>query len=175
MASWKARTSTGVRVYFKVVYGGALATGIDPGDFTAVLIEPGDSDNAALTVAESTQQSGIYYTDIPSAFLTTYGTGHYGISVGVHSGGPPPVVDDEVLIPLEVNVTDLDFLATGVVGALNAETYDGRAFSDIFIDLLAMAAGKIVQSPAGTYTFYERNNTTPRFTLTISGTDRTRS
>jgi hypothetical protein len=62
-----------------------------------------------------------------------------------------------------------------VVDELKAETFDGRTFADILPDLLAMAAGRIVEGPAGTFTFYERNNTTVRYTLSKVNAERLRS
>ena len=62
-----------------------------------------------------------------------------------------------------------------VVDELNAETYDTRTFSEIMKDLLSMAAGRIVEDPDSTYTFYERDNTTPRYVLTKTGNERVRS
>lgn len=61
------------------------------------------------------------------------------------------------------------------VRLLSVETFDGRALSDILIDLLSMASGRIVEGPAGTFSFYERDNTTVRYTLVRSGSERTRS
>jgi len=112
MALWKARTANGVRAYFKVVKSGALSTGLGAGVFTCLLINPQDSANQALTVTESTQQAGVYYVDIPSAFITTHAAGHYGLSLGVHSVGPK--IDDEVLYSLEVTDQDLDDLASTI-------------------------------------------------------------
>ena len=66
-------------------------------------------------------------------------------------------------------------LAQATVDELGSETYDGRAFSNILPDLLAMAAGRIVEGPVGTYKFYQRDNTTVRYTLTKSGSERVRS
>lgn len=71
--------------------------------------------------------------------------------------------------------SDPAVIATEVVDQLNAETYDGRTFADILPDLLAMAAGRIVEGPTNVYKFYERNNTTVRYTLTKTGSERVRS
>jgi hypothetical protein len=109
MAIWKAKVADGVRCYFKVVKNGNLATGIVSGDFNCLLINPADSANQALTVTESTQQGGVYYVDIPSGFLTTHGSGQYGLSLGVHAIGN---IDDESLVSLEVVVTSSDDHAT---------------------------------------------------------------
>ena len=62
-----------------------------------------------------------------------------------------------------------------IIDILEARQYDGRAFQDILPDLLAMAAGKIVEVAAGVYNFYERDNSTIRYALTKAGNERTRS
>ena len=113
MAIWKARTANGVRAYFKVVRTGILSTGLATGLFNALLINPQDTANQALTVAESTQQAGVYYVDIPGAFLTTHGAGHYGLSIGIHKPNPQKI-DDEILMALEVTDQDLDDLASTI-------------------------------------------------------------
>lgn len=61
------------------------------------------------------------------------------------------------------------------VTALSESTYDGVSFEDIMRDLLAMANARIVESPDGVFTFYDRDNTTVRYTLTKAGNERTRS
>ena len=119
MAIWKTRIASGVRAYFKVVRDGVLVTGIPGGNFNALLIEPGDSANVALTVTQSSQQSGVYYVDLPSAFLTTHGAGHYGLSLGIHTL-VPSTVDDEIMQSVEVNQTDLDYIAGDVWDELRA-------------------------------------------------------
>jgi hypothetical protein len=115
MALWKARTGTGVRVYFKAVSAGSLVTGLGPGAFTVKVINPTDTAVQAVTVAESSQQGGVYYFDVPSAFLMAHDIGHYGLSVGIHSAVPS--LDDEALFPLEVNATDIDFISDVSTGA----------------------------------------------------------
>jgi len=66
-------------------------------------------------------------------------------------------------------------LPADTVAELNSTTYDGVTMADILQDLLSMAKGRIVESPAGTFTFYEQDNTTVRFVLIKSGNERTRS
>jgi hypothetical protein len=65
--------------------------------------------------------------------------------------------------------------AAQVAAAVWSTTHNGRAASDIMSDLLSMASGKITEAPSGTFSFYERDNTTVRYTLTIAGSNRTRS
>jgi hypothetical protein len=57
----------------------------------------------------------------------------------------------------------LDDNPANVVTALANEEYDGVKYSDILQDLLAMAAGDIIEDPAGTFTVYERDGLTPRY------------
>lgn len=133
---WKAVRDEGVRAYFKIVdSGGILATGLGSGDFNALLIAPDDSANQALAVSESTQQAGVYYVDVPSAFLGTHGAGMYGLSLGVHSTSPS--IDDEVLYPLDVTVHDLDRIAS-FVGALEG-TADAGTLSSVTLPAGASA------------------------------------
>lgn len=125
MAIWKAKTASGVRAYFKVVSAGSLVAGLGAGAFNALLLNPGDTANQSLAVAQSAQQAGVYYVDIPSAFLTTHGAGAYGLSLGVHS--VLPAVNDEVLYSLEVTVRDLDDIPTAVQNADSLLTRDMTA------------------------------------------------
>lgn len=119
MAIWKAKVADGVRCYFKVVRSGILVTGIPSGQFSCLLINPADTANQALTVNQSVQQPGVYYVDIPSAFLTTHGSGHYGLSLGVHKPAPQPI-DDESLASLEVVVNSGDDIAADIIAARDA-------------------------------------------------------
>jgi len=122
MAIWKAKVADGVRCYFKVVRSGLLVTGIPSGQFSQFscrLINPADTANQTLTVNQSTQQPGVYYVDIPSGFLTTHGSGHYGLSLGVHKPAPQPV-DDESLASLEVVVNSGDDIAADIIAARDA-------------------------------------------------------
>ena len=57
-----------------------------------------------------------------------------------------------------------------------ASSFDtADSMGNVMNDLWAMAAGRIVESPSGTFTFYDRDNTTPRFVLTKAGSERSRS
>jgi hypothetical protein len=61
------------------------------------------------------------------------------------------------------------------VEALRTSIYDGVTFENLMRDVMAMANARIVESPDGVFTFYDRDNTTVRYTLTKSGNERTRS
>lgn len=63
----------------------------------------------------------------------------------------------------------------GIISELNSTTYDGKSYSLIVRELLAMANGRIVESSPGVFDFYEQDNATIAFTLTKSGSERTRS
>jgi hypothetical protein len=73
------------------------------------------------------------------------------------------------------NVVDQLMSNQAIVDTLDANLYDGVAFEDIMQDLMAMASGKIVESPAGTFTFFERDNNEPRFVLIKTGNERQRA
>jgi len=72
-------------------------------------------------------------------------------------------------------VVDEFISAASVVSELNQTLYDGVTFENLLTDLLAMANGRIVESSPGVFDFYEQDNTTIAFTLTKSGSERTRS
>jgi len=65
--------------------------------------------------------------------------------------------------------------AANIVSTLNSTLYNGRRYDDILIDLLSMAAGRIREVSDGVFEFYERDNSTIRFTLTKAGNERNRS
>lgn len=147
MALWKAKTASGVRVFFNVVRNGSLVSGVDPGDFTVTLINATDTANISLSVTESTQNSGTYYVDLPTGFLTTHGANHYGLSVGIHQSAPK--IDDEVLFPIEVTTRDLDDLAQpGDAMDLTAAGVDAVWDEDITTHSGANSAGLELQNKA---------------------------
>lgn len=108
---WKTLTTTDLRVYFRVVSGGNLVTGLSPNVFTALLINPTDTSSSGSTVTQSTQKPGVYYTDLDSSFLINNGVGMYGLSIGIHKPSPNRI-DDEVLFSIEVTDGDLAVLNT---------------------------------------------------------------
>ena len=61
-----------------------------------------------------------------------------------------------------------------MVNAMHEHSCDSRQLHDVIIDLLALTAGRIVESPAGTFTYYARDNVTPRFVLRKVGNERQR-
>lgn len=66
-------------------------------------------------------------------------------------------------------------LPSDVVTELNNTNYDGVPFGDIMSIILSMAQGRIVESSAGVFQFYAQDNSTILYTLTKSGSERTRS
>lgn len=109
MSFWKTLTTNSLRVYFPVKLGGSLFPNLSPNLFTALLINPDDTDSSSSAVVESLQRPGIYYTDIDSQFLIDNGIGMYGLSIGIHKG-PPNRIDDEVLFSIEVTDYDISQL-----------------------------------------------------------------
>lgn len=73
------------------------------------------------------------------------------------------------------NVVDELLSSPNIIAELDSNTYDGVSFSDLMIDLLSMASGRIVEGPADTFKFYERDSSTVRFTLTKTANERNRS
>jgi hypothetical protein len=92
----------------------------------------------------------------------------YGVGELIDNSGGTAVVDRDELVAPEYIMEDVwSALASGFDAA--------DSMGNVMNDLWAMAAGRIVESPAGTFTFYDRDNTTPRFVLTKAGSERTRS
>ena len=92
----------------------------------------------------------------------------YGVGELIDNSGGTAVVDRDELVSPEYVMED-------VWSALAAGFDSDDSMGNVMNDLWAMAAGRIVESPAGTFTFYDRDNTTPRFVLTKAGSERTRS
>ena len=92
----------------------------------------------------------------------------FGVGELIDNSGGTAVVDRDELVSPEYVMED--------VWAALASGFDAAdSMGNVMNDLWAMAAGRIVESPAGTFTFYDRDNTTPRFVLTKAGSERTRS
>jgi len=92
----------------------------------------------------------------------------FGVGELIDNSGGTAVVDRDELVSPEYVMED-------VWQAAAASFDDVNSMGSIMNDVLAMASGKIVESPSGTFTFYDRDNTTPRFVLTKAGSERTRS
>lgn len=141
---------------------------------------PLNSDTAAvtgLTVTERTNSKGIYrattnagLTGIHTVRVIDNGD-HWYVAGYVYMDDTASVhqVVDYIPTTIDGNLTN------GIIDSLNAETYDGVAFQNIMKILLSMAQGRIVENPAGTFTFYAQDNTTTLFVLNKVGSERTRS
>jgi hypothetical protein len=82
------RQQGGFRAWFTVSKNGALRTGLVNADFTVTFVDIDDSASATYTVTESALKGGLYYFDVPSAFITTNGEGEYAAVVEVNATGP---------------------------------------------------------------------------------------
>ena len=109
MSYWKTIITDNLRVYFPVKSGGNLVSSLSSSFFTSSIINPTDNNSLTTSVSQSTQKSGIYYTDITSSFFINNGVGMYGLSVGVHKPAPNRI-DDETLFSIEVTEGDLSTL-----------------------------------------------------------------
>lgn len=92
----------------------------------------------------------------------------YGVGEIIDNSGGTAVVDRDELVSPEYVMED-------VWSALAAGFDAADSMGAVMNDLWSMAAGKIVESPSGTFTFYDRDNVTVKFTLTKAANERTRS
>ena len=92
----------------------------------------------------------------------------FGVGELIDNSGGTAVVDRDELVAPEYIMEDVwSALASGFDAA--------DSMGNVMNDLWSMAAGRIVESPSGTFTFYDRDNTTPRFVLTKAANERNRS
>lgn len=92
----------------------------------------------------------------------------FGVGELIDNSGGTAVVDRDELVSPEYVMED-------VWQAAASSFDDADSMGNVMNDLRAMAAGKIVESPLGTFTFYDRDNTTVRFVLTKVSNERNRS
>lgn len=141
-----ARTADGIRVWWVVRQGsGALRTGIAASQ-ALTAIEPGDSATSTPTVNESSQLPGTYYADIPSAFFSTNGTGHYSVVIQVTAS--PLEAEHELLFVSDELWSDL--AQPGDAMDLVANAVDAAAIATDAIDADAIAADAIGASELAT-------------------------
>jgi hypothetical protein len=101
---------------------------------------------------------------------------HFGDSYTITASNPiEPTAFTHIQYAQSTSPLDISTATNEFVEALAASTYDGTSFEDIMRDLLAMANARIVESPTGTFTFYDRDNVTARYVLVKAGSERTRS
>lgn len=143
MGFWKTIISNNLRIYFPVTSGGNLVPSLPGTVFTSILINPDDTASLITSVTQSTQRPGIYYTDITSSFITTHGTGMYGLSLGIHKPAPNRI-DDEVLFSVEVTDGDLSTLTTQMGELHKIHGLDDTA--PLTVNLTERTAGNITQS-----------------------------
>ncbi len=103
------KQADGFRAWFTIVEKGVPVPGISSSAFTISVRDPADSVTNSPSVTES-GIGGLYYFDIPSAFITTNGIGSYAVLVEVDSTVQPKVTDamSEVL---RVSQVDVDIVA----------------------------------------------------------------
>ena len=92
----------------------------------------------------------------------------FGVGTIIDNSGGTAVVDRSELVAPEYN---MEAVWSAAAASFNASGSMGEAMNDLW----SMATGKIVESPSGTFTFYDRDNITVRFVLTKAGSQRNRS
>ncbi len=137
---------------------GSPRIGLVAGDFTVSVRSPDDSAVSNPAVTESTT-GGLYYFDIPGAFLTTNGTGQYGV-VGVISATGPKLkgVFSKVL---DVTTEDLDSLGSSITAvAVDVSDIKKLNFNRLEVDITGQQL-----------VLYDDNGTTilQRWTLATNG------
>lgn len=157
-----ARASAGIRVWFIVQNAdGSLRTGLGAGDFTVTIIRDDDAATNSPAVAQSSQLSGVYFFDVPTAFLTTNGD-QYAMVIQVTT---TPL--DAMLAPLFVTRELWDQLA----GATFTEATDSlEAIRDRGDAAWITATGFAVPGDAMTLTAGERTTLAGVIDTTLSGT-----
>lgn len=118
MSTRFARLDQTRRVWFRIERNGALLSGISPGSFTVTVVNPSDAATSTPSVVESGQQGGMYYFDLPSAFLTA--VGDYGATVVVDNKGPN--VKTTFAINIVATQEDIDTIADGAAGTFDRGT-----------------------------------------------------
>lgn len=168
---WFTRTADGIRGWFRLqTPSGVLRTGAVSTDFTATIIDPSDSTSSVATVSESTTKPGVYFFDVSSTFLTTNGTGFYGVVVEVDTAGAPKVratfsemlkVDTKGFVDIpsttDIRVAIMTYVVDGnVLGFTTEETLD--LTRKILNNRLELADGGV--SPTKNWKLYDDDDTT---------------
>lgn len=130
-----ARQTVGGRAWFSVQTNkGALRTGMGAGSFTVTIVEPGDGANTTAAVSESSQLSGLYYFDVPSAFLVTNGVGEYAATVVINETSNPKIattttfgvkITEQDIDSLGIDASALEMLQFGATPAVHIDTNGG--------------------------------------------------
>lgn len=74
-----------LRIFMAVTSGGALVPGLLPGAFVVTVVDPTGAFTATPAVAAATAQPGLYYFDVPAAFLSLHGVGQYAYTAVIAS------------------------------------------------------------------------------------------
>lgn len=133
--------------------------------------------NTEVTIAGVTFARTI---EIINGYTVVFEDGQYAVSL---VGSNNNIFDEGIIVRNQVSIipTNSGGLIRNVdavddfVEALRTSLYDGVTFEDLMRDILAMANARIVEGPTGTFTFYDRDNSTVRYTLVRAGSERTRS
>ena len=185
MTMWFTKQSVGMRGWFVVrAASGLLKTGLAPGVFTVTAVAPGDATNAVYAVAESSQKGGLYYFDVPSAFLIAQGVGVYGIVVEINGSG----IKSTISAPMIVSVRTFDDLAqpgssmtltsgerTAIVSAVWAKVADGNILgltAEETIDLTRKILNNRLELKDGTTDNWELYDDDDSILLTYDVTDK---
>lgn len=114
-----AKRDDGFRVWFTVsTSAGVLRTGLLSGNFVVSIVDPDDSASASYSVSESAQKAGLYFFDVPAAFLITNGVGDYVAVIEVSALSPKLNAVASTMIA--VSSQDIDSLASSVWDELMA-------------------------------------------------------
>lgn len=190
---WFAKATDGFRGWFALSLDGVLRPGADAGDFTVTIITQDDDAQSNPTVSESTQKPGVYFFNVPSAFLVANGSGEYVCVVETAVPAPDEVISVFARV-LSVSQEDIDSLAAGMaadiallsldVAAVNtavagvdeaviAKTVDGGVtVAEALKRLNAWAAGKIVVT-GNDVVYYAADGVTPIIRNIKGATQRT--
>lgn len=162
---WFTKDTDGYRAWFTVEdKNGIIRTGGVAGNFTATVVEPGDTASTVPTVTESTTKAGLYTFLIPSSFFATYGVGGYGVVVEVNFVVAPKIttVFGEVL---RVFDEDFDSIYANVDSVGTAVTAVGVAVAAVAADVML----QIVDGAINVRTVLSRLNAMARGRITLSG------
>jgi hypothetical protein len=152
------RAADGVRVWFTVLNANrTLRTGLVGGNFTVTIIRADDAATNSPTVVPSTQLAGVYYFDVPSAFLTTSGDNYFAVIQVTLA----PV--DAVSAPLFVSASLWDQLETEASAATRESTNTAEHAA-------TLAAVGLVETEAAAATREATNTAEHATTLAAVGT-----
>lgn len=123
-----SKDTNGFRAFFSVIdNAGNLRTGLVAGDFIVTVVNPGLSATNIPIVSEVGVKPGFYTFLVPAVFLTTNGTGDYGIVTEINTFSGPsgsPNVRTAFSRNLRINEKDFDDItdASTITAIQNALT-----------------------------------------------------